>query len=648
MKNIYLLLLLLVTQSLSAQIIPMPRMMKVSKKHNIFKLVALKHDNALIQTALTELPFITFGTSSEVNIQIKIKREMRTLPVFKMDEKYKLTIKDKKILIEASHEYGALHALSSLKQLKDFYLESLPDLVIEDHPRFPWRGLLIDVARNWIEISTLKNQIDLMKMVKLNVLHLHLSDDQAFRIESKIFPKLHTKNKNNKFYTLLEIKDLITYAGERGIRIVPEFDVPGHTTAILASYPELASKEGTSAPSIKYGPHDEAMNPIIDETYDFLERLFTEMSALFPDEYFHVGGDEVSGKHWMENPSIVSYMEKNKIKSTTELQFRFTRKMEALIHKLGKKMIAWDEVLKEKEHLSSVAQIWRGPKFGKQALDLRMPVIYSYGYYLDLLVSAEKHYLQDPSGDMGLKNDPLTLWGGEACIWSERVTDDLLTERIWPRAMAIAERLWSPRSVKDVKDFYTRMDFLSQKMGLNYDVLNQRIVSESPAWGIESEAMKSFFSWLEPGKFYSQHRYRTITVDTPWNQWVDLIPSESVSGTKLNWVWKDWKKNKNQKSLNEMQKIFQEQEALSLLLKKVQSSEEMVALTKDIGGLARMALDALSFLEKNEKPGSQWFMENRTKLGMMGQIRSGMQISTHSVVEEIVYYVADKHDLPSR
>ncbi|HXH74695.1 MAG TPA: family 20 glycosylhydrolase [Bacteriovoracaceae bacterium] len=635
-----IIIMILISLSLCAQIIPQPQTVKINQGLGPKQIKVQSHPLNFIQQSLQAMTDIHFVSKREANLEIIIEKNMLKTPFFKSDESYELVINPKKIVIMASNEYGAFYALESLKQLRTHFEDKLPTLTIHDRPRFPWRGLLIDVARNWIELTTLKKQIDLMATVKLNVLHLHLSDDQAFRIESQAYPKLHLNNRDKKFYTQEEMKELITYASQRNIRVVPEFDVPGHTSSIISAYPELASVAGSDKPSIKYGPHDEAMNPIIEETYIFLERLFTEMSTLFPDEYFHVGGDEVSGKHWMANPEILQYMKEHKISDTTELQFRFTRRMESLIKKLGKKMIAWDEVLKEGEHLQSVAQIWRGPKFAKQAINIKMPVIYSYGYYLDLQLSSESHYQIDPAEELNLKKDPELLWGGEACMWSERTPDNLITSRIWPRAMAVAERLWSAKSVKNVQDFYSRQNELAQSLQIGNPQLIQKIQEEAGNWELPKEKIAQFLNWLEPGKFYSQHRYRVINTETKWNMWVDQIPSESIETTRLNWLYGDWLRKRNKAQLNKLKVIFTEWHVISMdvLATKQDFSEkeDLVALAKYLGSLSRIALETLDYLTKSEKPGGIWFKENRTKLGMIGQIRGGLQIGPHSLVEKMV------------
>lgn len=651
--HLWILILFFGSSSLWAQVIPYPQSFKTGKGSALIKIKPTYHPFALIQKNLESIAGIEFVARGEENLEIKIKDPVLKIPAFKIDESYELTFANSKILIKAPNEFGAFYALETLKQLYAHYEGKLPAFTIKDSPRFPWRGLLIDVARNWIELGTLKRQIDLMAAVKLNVLHLHLSDDQAFRLESKVYPKLHQNNADKKFYSQEEIKELINYAAQKNIRVVPEFDVPGHTSSILAVYPELASVPGLNKPSKKYGPHDEAMNPLSSKTHEFLEKLFLEMAAIFPDDFFHVGGDEVTGKHWLANTEISSYMQTNNITDTTGLQFQFTRRMEALMKKLGKKMIAWDEVLKEKEHLDSAAQIWRGPKFGRQALEIKMPVIYSYGYYLDLQLSSERHYQQDPTFDMNLPKDPTLLWGGEACLWSERTPDELVTNRIWPRAMAVAERLWSVRTKNDVEDFYDRQSKLSHLLKLENPLLDQRLQAEAKHLNITQESLKDFFSWLEPGKFYSQHRYRIITTETSWNMWVDLLPSESVKATRLNWLFEKWFKTRKKSELLELQEEINSWNTISTSFISLESHDfkekkDLLALAKDLGALSRIAYDALNYLNSDERPGHTWLMENRTKLGMMGHIRGGLQPAMHSLVEKMVFKVGTKKSLPSR
>src|SRR6202142_4020424 len=242
----------------------------------------------------------------------------------------------------------------------------VPAVTIEDHPRFPWRGLMLDVARHWIPLADVKRTLDGMAAGKLNVFHWHLSENQGFRIESKRFPKLQEMGSDGQYYTQDQVREAIAYARERGIRVIPEFDMPGHATAWFPGYPELASGAppgpGPYGIERQWGIFDPAMDPTREETYQFLDAFIGEMAALFPDEYFHIGGDEVNGKQWDANPRIQEFQRAHGMKSNEELQAYFTRRVQVIVEKHGKKMIGWDEILSKDMPRNVLVQSWRGPK----------------------------------------------------------------------------------------------------------------------------------------------------------------------------------------------------------------------------------------------------------------------------------------------
>ena len=178
----------------------------------------------------------------------------------------------------------------------------VPAVVIDDQPRFPWRGLMLDAGRHFMPLDTVRQTLDGMEAVKLNVFHWHLSEDQGFRVQSKIFPLLQEKGSDGLYYTQDEIRGILAYARDRGIRVVPEFDMPGHAGAWFVGYPDLASGTGPYHIERKWGVFDPAMDPTRESTYAFIDRFFAEMTALFPDAYFHIGGDECNGKEWDASP----------------------------------------------------------------------------------------------------------------------------------------------------------------------------------------------------------------------------------------------------------------------------------------------------------------------------------------------------------
>src|SRR5580692_8873372 len=222
-----------------------------------------------------------------------IQCEHASAPVQQLgeDESYRLEVTPKQAHLSAANPLGVLRGLETFRQL--VVSGEIPAVDIQDRPRFPWRGLHLDVARHWMPVEVVKRNLDGMAAVKLNVFHWHLSDDQGFRVESKRFPKLQQQGSDGNFYTQAEIRDIVAYARERGIRVVPEFDIPGHSLSWLVGYPELAAAAGPFEIGRHFGVFDPVLDPTRDETYTFLDGFIGEMAALFPDPFFHVGGDEV-------------------------------------------------------------------------------------------------------------------------------------------------------------------------------------------------------------------------------------------------------------------------------------------------------------------------------------------------------------------
>ncbi len=302
------------------------------------------------------------------------------------DESYRLTVTSLGARLDAPNPLGVMHGFETFLQLVD--LDStgfgVPAVTIEDHPRFPWRGLMLDVSRHWMPLDAVKRTLDGMAAVKLNVLHLHLSENQGFRIESKVYPKLQEMGSDGHYFTQDQVREVIAYARDRGIRVIPEFDMPGHATAWFVGYPELASGPGPYRMERDWGVFDPAMDPTREETYKFLDTFIGEMAALFPDEYFHIGGDEVNGKQWDASPRVQEFKRAQGLKSNEALQAYFTRRVQTLVRKHGKKMIGWDEILTPDMPRTVLLQSWRGPKSLADAARQGVNGILSSGYYLDL------------------------------------------------------------------------------------------------------------------------------------------------------------------------------------------------------------------------------------------------------------------------
>jgi hexosaminidase len=336
------------------------------------------------------------------------------------------------------------------------------------------------------------------------------------------------------YYTQAEVRDVIAYARERGIRVIPEFDIPGHSTCWFVAYPELASAKGPH--SIVRAPTDryETMDPTREGTYVFLDGFIGEMAALFPDAYFHVGGDEVNPKDWKENPRIQAFMKLHKFANEDALQAHFTRRLQTIVARHGKRMAGWDEILRPDIPKSILIQSWRGQKSLADAAKQGYDGILSAGWYLDLMQSTAQHYAVDPlKGETaGLSaEESKHIFGGEATMWEEIASAENIDAKLWPRLAAIAERLWSPESVTDVNSMYARLEVTSrwlETLDLRHRsvllLMRQRLAGASPAMPLEV-----FASVLEPVKEYTRHEDKTHSygINTPLNRLVDSIAPES-------------------------------------------------------------------------------------------------------------------------
>jgi hexosaminidase len=407
-----------------------------------------------------------------------------------------------------------MHGLQTFLQLVDVAPSGFaaPAVVIRDQPRFPWRGLMIDTSRHFIPLDALRRNLDGLEAVKMNVFHWHLSENQGFRAESKKFPKLQEMGSDGLYYTQDEIRGLIEYARDRGIRVIPEFDMPGHSTAWFVGHPELASAPGPYEIERKWGVFDPAMDPTNEKAYKFLDQLVAEMAKLFPDHFFHIGGDEVNGKQWDANPGIQQFMKSHNLKNNEALQAYFSQRIQKIVTKHGKAVVGWDEVFIPGVPKDIVIQSWRGQASLANAAAQGNRGILSNGYYLDLGWSAARHYAVDPLGGTAANLTPdqqKLILGGESCMWSEYVNAENIDSRIWPRNAAIAERLWSSQDVTDPASMYTRMNAMAARLewlgltqGKSYRVMLQRIAGPSSAE--EFSALRTLADVVEPVKDYTR------------------------------------------------------------------------------------------------------------------------------------------------
>lgn len=489
------------------------------------------YQNAAKRTHLYFSQEYLTASDNQKDAQLIIRFDKSIEPKMGMDESYKVSVSSDKIMIDAATDIGAIRGLETLYQMivsnsKGYYC---PAAEISDSPRFKWRGLMIDVARHFIPIDVLLRNIDAMAAVKMNVLHLHLSDDEGFRVESKVYPKLQQNGSNGMYYTQAQITAMVQYAHNRGIIVIPEFDLPGHCTSILAGYPFLASYPSNYKPAKRYNIDTvknmnpskimkiitegatPTINPARETTYIFFDRLFKEMTSLFPDAYLHIGADENNGAAWKQNPEIVAFMKKKNLKNTDELQAYFVKRMYTIAKKYHKQLIGWEEAFNPALPQDVIVQKWKatapGDKLISNIIQHNNQVVVSSGFYLDMYFPAYIHYLTDPiPANVSASDAEKGILGAEVAMWTELVNAENEEIRVWPRAAAIAERLWSPVNKKDVDDMYRRLwaiDFELNDRGLDEQSNYNRLISRW-ADGGDITAVKTLVDLCVPVKGYKR------------------------------------------------------------------------------------------------------------------------------------------------
>ena len=568
------------------------------------------------------------------------------------DESYTLEVSERQVVINAPTVVGALRGLETFLQLLagDAGGYYIPEARIRDTPRFPWRGLLIDVGRHWQPVEVIKRNLDGMAAVKLNVLHLHLTDDQGFRIESKTFPKLHGFGSDGLYYTQDQIRDLIAYARDRGIRVLPEFDVPGHTTSWFAGHPELASAPGPYQIERRYGVHDPAMNPTREETYKFLDRFLGEMAALFPDAYLHIGGDEVTGKHWRLNAQIQAFIAQNNLKDKHGLQAYFNGRIAKILQKHGKRMVGWDEILHPGLPRDTLIQSWRGQQSLAEGAKQGYTGILSNGYYLDYLAPAEQHYLVDPvSADSGLTaTEAARVLGGEACMWAEYVSTENIDTRIWPRLAAIAERLWSPREVRDVEDMYRRLEAVSvqlEEVGLTHRTAPGKMLRRLVG-GERVEPLEALVGTLAP-TFFRRERVRPITQMTPLTRLVDAAVPDSRAAREfasaVGALLSDAPRFESRRErvrgfLDEWRAAYA---AVRVLADRSPVMRDAEPLAGDLNEMSAAGLEALQYLSAGIAPPAGWREEKLVLLDRVAKMPREVEFVILPSLRRLVFAAAE-------
>jgi hexosaminidase len=577
------------------------------------------------------------------------------------DESYKLVVTPAGATLTAFSPLGVIHGLATFEQLVQTSGNgfAVPALTIEDSPRFPWRGLHIDVSRHWMPLDVIKRNLDGMAAVKLNVFHWHLSDNQGFRVESKKYPKLHELGSDGLYYTQDQVREVLAYARERGIRVVPEFDVPGHSTSWLVGYPELAPVPGPFEIGRTWGIFDPVMDPTNEAVYQFLDTFIGEMANLFPDQYFHIGGDEVNGKEWSENPGITEFKRKHGMLavagtpdkealklSNEKLQAYFNERVLAIVKKHGKKMMGWDEILAPELPKDIVIQSWRGQKSLWEAVQQGFQGILSSGYYLDHMDSGATHYAVDPMVDPLTKetlnltpDQKARLLGGEVCMWTEYVSAENVDSRIWPRTAAVAERYWSKQEVKDSDDMYARLDVVSRQLewyGLthrsSYRLMLVRLAGSQPV-----EPLKVLADVVQPVGLSGRSRAgrnsgHPYTQQTPLNRLVDAARPESDEARRFAAMVaaKDWT------GVRQSLAAWKSNQAKLAPLLQNSILREVAPVSENLTQVAVAGLEALDYIGKHQKPPAEWYISMNKMLVEAKKPKSEVTLAIVDPVQQLV------------
>lgn len=593
--------------------------------------------------------------SSQATLVVRTDHASKEIQEVGEDESYVLEVSSVGAKLTAPTPLGTMHGLQTFLQLVDVSSDGFaaPAVTVQDKPRFPWRGLMIDVARHFVPLDALHRNLDGLEAVKMNVFHLHLTDNQGFRVESKKFPKLHEMGSDGLYYTQDEVRDLIAYARDRGIRVVPEFEMPGHSTAIFVGYPEIASGPGPYQIERRWGVMDPAMDPTNEQTYKFLDQLIGEMAKLFPDQFFHIGGDEVNGKQWDANPKIQEYMRAHGIKNNQALQAYFSKRLQPIVAKHGKSMIGWDEILDPSLPKDITIQSWRGQASLAAAAKQGYRGLLSNGYYLDLGWSAARHYASDPlSGDAAnlSPEEKQRILGGESTMWLEYVNAENIDSRIWPRNAAIAERLWSPAEVRDNASMYARLDFISTRLewlGLTHRTYYRRMlrrIAGSTATADEFAALQILTGQLEPVKDYTREETATVeaTSFSPLNRVVDAIPLESDPGRLFGelvdkFISTSCRDADPGERLRTQLTTWRDNDArLQFLMQRSFLVKEVAVRSQDLSALGAIGLAALDAISKRQSAPDSWKTQQLAALEQMKQGKVQLLLIPVPAVQRLV------------
>jgi hexosaminidase len=595
----------------------------------------------------TPIPPVKLASQTPQVLEIHCSGASDKVQQAREDESYDLEVRPDGASLKAANPLGVLHGLETFYQLVTIDADSYgfaPAVRIHDEPRFPWRGLLLDVSRHYQPLELIQRTIDGLAAVKMNVLHIHLSDDQGFRVVAQHAPELAEKGSRGQLYTKAELKALVEYARDRGVRIVPEFDIPGHSTSWLASHPELAViTTKTYEPSNVLDTHQDTLDPTNPKLFKLLDRLVGDMTEIFPDEYFHIGGDEVVYKEWDASPAITDFRKQHNLADEKALQAWFNTEVAKILKKHHRRMVGWNEILRGEIPQDTVIQDWVGVDALQESVQRHFNVIISLGYYLDWLMPAWYHYGIDPLRPDPASAEPMIgeanfdkfqqlradqqqavnlppgsekyVLGGEAAEWTEFAGPWYVEAVIWPRLGAVAERFWSPADTRDVEYLYRRFPpLIAELSDFGIRVTDSLYATRLRLAGTvaDSRTLDAFADAVEPVKYYARNESKRPQFNAlgPFNRFVDALPAESLVATNFHFLVRRYLESRKPEDLAAIRSTLQRwqtnRDALALLLHGNDRLQEVAPLGEDVNLVITSALEALDYIARGERAPAEW------------------------------------------
>ena len=460
---------------------------------------------------------LTDGTATKNAVVLKVDKSLKL-----GDEGYRLIVDTDTVEIQGKSAAGVFYGLQSLRQLmptsgwNGSHSFSVPAVIIEDQPRFSWRGAHLDVGRNFMPMAFIKKFIDTLAMHKMNSFHWHLTEDQGWRIEIKKYPKLtsvgskrsrtmltyspptYDEHAYGGFYTQDEAREIVKYAAQRFVNVVPEIEMPGHSQAAIAAYPELGNTTDKLDVAVNWGVNTHVFNPEV-KTIHFLQDVLDEIMAIFPSKFIHIGGDECPKDEWKASPRVQQLMKERGCKDEHEMQSWFVKQMDQYLASKGRRLIGWDEILEGGLAPGATVMSWRGEKGGIDAANAGHDVVMAStnALYFDFYQADPKMEPHAIGGNLSLRKVydfdiiPSTIapekqhhiLGGQFQIWTEYIrTPEYAEYMAWPRGLAAAEIFWSPRSKKNFRDFVDRLKVNLPHLGVNYRPLDGNLGLPTAEW----------------------------------------------------------------------------------------------------------------------------------------------------------------------